>query len=80
MENVPELARSEVFTDFKQTLDQLNYFTWHRVVDCQSYGVPQARRRLILVGSKFGPISLKQFEGKQKSVRDTIKKLDPVFA
>ncbi|WP_189451053.1 DNA cytosine methyltransferase [Cognatilysobacter xinjiangensis] len=56
MENVPQLAGDDVFMSF---LDGLKgYSTWHGVVDCAEYGVPQQRRRFVLIASRLGPISL----------------------
>lgn len=62
MENVPELQRHSIFSDFLSTLtDEGFYFTRDskkRVVYCPDYGIPQDRRRLVVVASKFGPIDL----------------------
>jgi DNA (cytosine-5)-methyltransferase 1 len=62
MENVPELQRYKIFRDFLSLLkDEGFYFTddprkW--VVYCPDYGVPQYRRRLVIVASRLGPIEL----------------------
>lgn len=56
MENVPQLRDHSVFDFFLQTLD--GYHKWHEVVDCVDYGVPQTRKRLVLLASRLGPISL----------------------
>jgi len=62
MENVPELQRYKIFRDFLSVLvDEGFHFTddpkkW--VVYCPSYGVPQHRRRLVIVASRLGPIEL----------------------
>jgi DNA (cytosine-5)-methyltransferase 1 len=56
MENVPQLLDHEVFNDFLETLK--GYETWWDVVDCAQYGVPQTRRRLVLLASRFGAIEL----------------------
>jgi DNA (cytosine-5)-methyltransferase 1 len=58
MENVPALEKHEVFKEFTKTLTKLGYTVWHKVVDSSHYGVPQSRRRLVLLASKFGPIEL----------------------
>jgi DNA (cytosine-5)-methyltransferase 1 len=56
MENVPQLVHHLVFKEF---LDDLaGYTVRHQVVECSSYGVPQARKRLVLLASKLGDIEL----------------------
>lgn len=58
MENVPELARHSVFDEFLRDLDGYA-MTW-KVVQCEQYGVPQTRNRLVLLASRMGPV---QFPG-----------------
>jgi DNA (cytosine-5)-methyltransferase 1 len=62
MENVPELQRHSLFDDFLETLEQEGFsFTREekkRVVYCPDYGVPQHRRRLVILASKLGPIEM----------------------
>lgn len=58
MENVPGLAKYPVFNDFLVALERLGYKYSHKVVACEKYGIPQRRRRLVLLASKFGDISL----------------------
>ena len=58
IENVPPIKTQKVFTDFVSTLDNLDYEIDYDVLYCPDYGVPQKRRRLVLVGSKLGEISL----------------------
>jgi DNA (cytosine-5)-methyltransferase 1 len=58
MENVPTVARHAVFQDFVSTLKQLGYKVWFDVVDSSKYGVPQTRRRMVLLASKFGEIKM----------------------
>jgi DNA (cytosine-5)-methyltransferase 1 len=64
-ENVPGLQAIETnagpFRRFLDALDANGYpeaNRVHRVVDAQDYGVPQRRRRLVLLASKHGPIVL----------------------
>lgn len=78
MENVPPLLRAPVY---KRLLDSLQgYWVDARVVDCQTVGLPQTRKRLVLVASRLGPIWLPQFGRKRKSVRSTIGGLLPLQA
>ena len=58
MENVPPIQKQGVFTDFVDVLADLDYHVHHEVVYCPNFGVPQKRRRLVLIASKFGKINL----------------------
>jgi len=58
MENVPGLAKYQVFEDFLATLYAMGYNVSHKVVACEKYGIPQMRRRLVLLASKLGKIEL----------------------
>lgn len=56
MENVPQLVRHDVFREFLVALK--DYSVSFAVVDCVAYGVPQTRKRLVLLASRHGPIQL----------------------
>ena len=58
MENVPTVAKHEVFHDFVDTLKRLGYRVWFDVVDSSKYGVPQIRRRMVLLASRHGEIKM----------------------
>ena len=61
MENVPRLKNylnGKVFNDFVNSLKELGYFVSYDLLYCPDYGVPQKRKRLVLLASKFGPIAL----------------------
>ncbi len=58
MENVPNLREEVVFGDFVATLQELGYFVDYQVVNCMQYGVPQHRKRLVLLASRLGEIHL----------------------
>ena len=58
MENVPLLAREEVFVEFVAMLRSEGLEVFHDVVNCADYGVPQQRHRLVLLASKLGPIDI----------------------
>jgi DNA (cytosine-5)-methyltransferase 1 len=70
MENVPPLLHAAVYEQFLASLD--GYSVVARVIDCQSIGLPQTRRRLVLLASKLGPISLPAFNRKPRTVRSVI--------
>ncbi len=45
-----------VWRDYETELRKLGYRTWSGVLNAADYGVPQTRRRAILLGSRIGPI------------------------
>lgn len=56
MENVPQLLDHVVFDKFLSSVKQ--YHVWYDVVECARYGIPQTRKRLVLMASKVAPVSL----------------------
>lgn len=83
MENVPELAKERVFADFVTTLGKLGYTVAYSVVKAESYGVPQRRRRLLLLASKKGAVRLINATHDEEhviSVREAIGSLPAVRA
>ena len=52
MENVPELENEIVFKDFVDTLKNLKYNVTYKIVNAADYGVPQRRKRLLLLASR----------------------------
>jgi len=81
MENVPTVAKHEVFHDFVDTLKRLGYNVWFDVVDSSRYGVPQMRRRMVLLASKHGDIKMiEPTHEKPKTVRQAIGRLRPLSA
>ena len=63
VENVPGLQKVSVadggpFSLFVEQLEEDGYFLDYGVIAAQDYGAPQVRRRLVLVASRMGTISL----------------------
>lgn len=76
MENVPTVRKHEVFDDFIGTLQRLKYKVWYDDVDCVRYGLPQRRRRTVLLASLHGAIELREPDAsKIRTVRDAINTL-----
>lgn len=78
MENVPLLLKfneGKVFNDFIKNLEEHNYHVTYEIVNAQDYGVAQRRKRLILLASKLGPISIlppTHNKNSYKTLRETI--------
>lgn len=60
IENVPDLGTKPVFDRLVTTLARLHYDVDWRSVYCPRLGLPQHRRRLVLVASRLGPVSVPQ--------------------
>ena len=83
MENVPLLTTQGVFEQFLKTLNDLDYDPWLDIVNCSDYGVPQCRRRLVLMASRLGPIRLldpSELGCTVRTVRESISKCPPLEA
>jgi len=83
MENVPQLIDTQIFQDFHNKLIDLKYKISFQVVFCPDYGIPQRRRRLVLLASKLGDISLMPKTHTPENyvtVKDVIGNLNPVSA
>lgn len=81
MENVPSIVHHSVFHDFVGTLKKIGYKVWFDVVDSAQYGVPQVRRRMVLLASLRGEISMiGPTQKKPKTVKQAIGRLRPLAA
>ena len=83
MENVPGIQKRRVFQDFLDMLDESGYNKSHVVVKCEEYGVPQTRRRLVLLASRLGDIDLMPHthgNGKYETVRSAIRRMGCIGA
>lgn len=83
MENVPNLLHESVFMDFLDLLEGAGYFVNYSIVFCPNYGVPQHRKRLVLLASRLGNIQLIPpiyDAGNYLTVRDAIGHLPAIKA
>ena len=83
MENVPPLAREKVYANFTTVLRNEGFEVFDDVVNCADYGVPQERRRLVLLASRLGPIQMispTTPKGQRIVVRRAIGDLPPLEA
>ncbi|WP_418849076.1 DNA cytosine methyltransferase, partial [Phocaeicola sp.] len=85
MENVPQLVdnKANIFKDFYNKLIELGYHIHYETVYCPDYGIPQTRKRLVLLASKLAPIKLIEkthLPENYVTVRETIGHLPAVNA
>jgi DNA (cytosine-5)-methyltransferase 1 len=83
MENVPALKEQNVFKKFVADLERMEYAVKPFIVNCEEYGIPQHRSRLVLLASKFGPVELispEAFGRPRQTVKDAISNLPPIKA
>ena len=88
LENVPGLKNGfgkTIFKKFVETLEKNSYFYDSGVRDAKKYGIPQTRRRLILIASKHNPVKIPaETHGKNmkpfKTVKETIKHFPRLIA
>lgn len=86
MENVPAIASfklKSVLADFVEVLQNDGYNVKYKVVYCPDYGIPQTRKRLVLLASRLGNIDLISPTHKKENyvtVKDAIGHLPPLEA
>lgn len=83
MENVPNLSNQTIFGEFVEFLKIKKYYVNHMNVYCPDYGIPQKRRRLVLIASKYGKVHLispTHSSDKYVTVKDAIGSLPKIKA
>lgn len=86
MENVPAITSfklKSVLSDFIKVLQEENFFVTYQVVYCPNYGIPQTRKRLVLLASRWGDIKIippTHTKENYVTVRDAIGYLPPLEA
>jgi len=83
MENTPRIGSTAVFGDFVNDLRAAGYNVSWRSCHAPDYGLPQSRRRLVLLASLLGPIEMPDGPscgGPHATVRDAIAHLPPIVS
>lgn len=79
MENVPGLVDYYLFNELVKELKGFGYILKYDIVDIKNYGVPQRRKRLILVGSLLGDLEIVPGTGAKTTVRDAIGNIESIY-
>ena len=80
MENVPRVTNHEPYLEFVKTLKSLGYHIDANRVRCADYGIPQERRRFVLIASLIGELKFPKPKFVTKTVRETIGHLPKLAA
>lgn len=81
LENVARLIYRPIWNEFTAGLNRLGYYSTWQIVDASQYGVPQYRRRLVLLASKREEIKVPVGQkSKATSVRDILRDLPTITA
>lgn len=84
MENVPKVQSHAPFKNFVRSLQELGYDVWYKSISCEKLGVPQTRRRLVLLASRIGEIQRclepLELDGEPNDVRHALAGLKPLRA
>lgn len=75
MENVPGLSKDGRIDEVCATLRKLGYECEVRVLNAADYGVPQRRRRMILLAGRDGQIPFARKGRRKRTVREAFRKL-----
>ena len=86
MENVPQLMGNPIYHKFKHELTDAGYNIADGIISCADFGVPQKRRRLVMLASLLGTIDMPKSAAKEplfhraglKTVRQAIGHLRPL--
>ncbi|MFW6122259.1 MAG: DNA cytosine methyltransferase [Petrotogales bacterium] len=71
-ENVPNISKHWRFEILRKNLLHQGYYIDYAIVDAADYGVPQRRKRLVLMASHIGPIKIPNVNYGKKCVRSVI--------
>jgi DNA (cytosine-5)-methyltransferase 1 len=77
LENVPGLYENRRLAQFTRALENAGYRTKADVLNAADYGVPQRRRRLVLLASRVSEVKFADPVKLRRTVRDAIGGLSP---
>lgn len=82
MENVRGLSARPIWREFTSGLEGAGYHVVWDEVTCSAFGVPQSRKRLVLIASRIGPIEMPTVADGTvpQTVREAIAGLPPLKA
>ena len=72
LENVPGIKNDKRFLSVEKKLKELGYSIDYKIMDAANCGVPQRRKRFLLIGSRIKNIKITDFKMKKRTVRDAI--------
>jgi DNA (cytosine-5)-methyltransferase 1 len=72
LENVPGVVSFDGFKEVERLLTEAGFKCRYGVFDASDYGVPQRRKRFVLLGSRTGEIPFARPAKQKKTVRDAI--------
>ncbi len=78
LENVPALKNYYLFKYLIRSLKKAGYQVDYKIIDIDKYGVPQRRRRLVVIGSLLGKIEIAPETNERVTVRDAIGYLEQI--
>lgn len=76
MENVPALQHYDKFKYVVKELGKLGYDPQVQIVNVKNYGVPQSRKRMVMVGSILGKLNIAEPKNEKVTVRNAIGELE----
>jgi len=71
-ENVPAIENYPLFVDIRERLRDMGYELDCKVVNVARYGVPQRRKRFVMIGSRIGRIPIPDGDNTTITVKDVI--------
>lgn len=80
IENVPGLIRQPIYRQFMESLKRDGYHVTAKVLSLRVLGLPQTRKRLVLIASRTSPVDILTPRPKYLNVQDAIKHLPPIPA
>lgn len=76
MENVPNLCDTTRFRRFCKRLERLGYRVDYKILNAADYGVPQRRRRLVLLAGRNAKVDFARPARRKYTVREAFRKLN----